>query len=132
MGRRSKADSVQYNALNHSKVFSYEKFRDEYLGDEVNKARALGITLDIISEFTGVSRHKFGQLSKEQGYKPNKYHTPEELRAMYLEKSLWCTCLKNPEIHELFENTGIPITVRSRDLEFQERVRTRLEMKGHA
>ena len=132
MPRRSKEDSVQYKALNHSKVFSYEKFRDEYLGDEVNKARALGITLDIISEFTGVSRHKLGQLSKEQGYKPNKYHTAEELRAMYLARTLYCGCLKFDEIHELFDDMGARVTVRSNDLEFQEKVRTRLEKKGYA
>ena len=132
MPKRPKEVSVQYNALNNSKVFSYEKFRDEYLGDEVNKARALGITIEVISEFTGVSKHKLGLLSKEQGFKPNKYHTPEELRAMWLERSLWCSCLKNPDVHELFEKTDIPIIVRSRDLEFQDRVHTRLEKNGYA
>lgn len=132
MGKVKTRESYQYHALYDFKVLAYEQERWKEIGKEVNRARRVGITLEVISDFTGISREKLAKVSKEQGYEPNKYHTLEELRAMYLQNTLYCGCMKWDNLHENFDHKGFPVIVKSRYPEFRDRVITRLEKKGYA
>lgn len=131
------ADKTQLRLLKnyaseYNKVLHYESNRDYYLGNAVNEARALGVTIEDLSAFTGVSKTKLSKLSKSQGFKNNKYHTEEELRAMYLEKRLYCSCIRHRKIHETFEDSNVMVCVKSGDTVFRDKVLKRLEREGYA